>query len=158
VELEVTVLRQTGLEEEPTVASDDLFRLLENALKAACKASGYSGPRTEVNVLVTDDQGISRYHDVYLGDPSPTDVISFAAHEESDEPLVTGGPDERVLGDIVISEDTARFQAGQFGHTPEREMSLLVIHGFLHLVGYDDCDDESRSMMREMEQRALSLL
>lgn len=154
--LEVTVLRQTGsaLEDAP----DSLARLVEMAANAAAAAVGYTGPRTEVSVVLTDDETISRYHGQYLGDDNPTDVISFPAARDSGEPAISGGPVDKNLGDIIVSEDTARVQAAQYGHSVEREISLLVIHGVLHLVGYDDYDDESRAKMREMENKALALL
>lgn len=155
-ELEVTVLRQVGsLLEDVT---PDMAELVRSAVSAAASAAGYDGKWTEIGVLLTDDPGIAEYHKQYLGDDSPTDVISFASTETQDEPSVNGGPGDSHLGDIVVSTDTARTQAQQYGHSTEMEISLLVIHGFLHLVGFDDCDEGSRARMREAEARALSLL
>jgi probable rRNA maturation factor len=156
MELEITVLRQKKGNDAGLPAA--LEALVKKALNAASAAAGYKGSATEAAVLLTDDFTMAAIHGQYLGDPSPTDVICFSASGTGDEPAVKDGPAEDSLGDIVISEDTAKAQALQYGHSLEDEIALLVVHGALHLFGYDDDDDASRRVMREMESRALSLL
>lgn len=173
MQLEVTVLRQAGtqldeLEDAPTGITELVRKAVQAAATVAGEAGAAGGPgacdsiaaraRNEVAVVLTDDAGISQYHKQYLGDDSPTDVISFASGDACEEPGVSGGPGDSSIGDIVVSTDTARTQARQYGHSEEREICLLVIHGFLHLVGYDDTADGPRQKMREAEARALSLM
>jgi probable rRNA maturation factor len=111
---------------------------------------------------------MAELHGQYLGVFCPTDVMSFPARSEgsqSDEgrgedraPDIQGGPGEGYLGDIAISEETAQAQALEYGHSAEREIALLVVHGALHLIGYDDQDPGAESVMRDMEKKALELL
>ena len=138
----------------------ELEALAGKALVSALTAAGYTRDAVEVSVLLTDDKGIAELHGQYLGISCPTDVMSFPSRSEerNGEPEIKGAPDEGFLGDIVISEDTARSQAQEYGHSLEAEIALLVIHGVLHLIGYDDRDPESTSAMREMEGKALALL
>jgi len=136
-----------------------LETLARDALVAALTAAGYDGPAREVTVLLTDDEGMAELHGRYLGVRCPTDVMSFPSRSErGGEPDVKGAPDDAYLGDIVISEDMARSQAGEYGHSTEREIALLVVHGALHLIGYDDKDPASAGVMREMEEKALARL
>jgi probable rRNA maturation factor len=137
----------------------ELETLARDALVAALTAAGYDGPAPEVSVLLTDDEGIAELHGQYLGARCPTDVMSFPSRgERGGEPDIKGAPDDVFLGDIVISEDAARSQAIEYGHSTEREIALLVVHGALHLIGYDDQDPTSAGAMREMEEKALTLL
>jgi len=150
-------LQQMG-EELPVPAGTEA--LVDSAVQAALTVAGFTGPETELSVLLTDDPGISKLHLDFMGDDSPTDVLSWSAREETGggEPELLGGPDERLLGDIVLSVDTARAQAEQYGQSVEREIALLVVHGVLHILGFDDCDDDTSKVMRATEQKALLLV
>lgn len=90
----------------------------------------------EVN-LVTDDM-IARVHDEFMGDPSPTDVITFQH------------------GEIFISLETAAREGGQFGHSLEQECLLYLIHGFLHLNGHDDKTLGEREAMKILQEQILA--
>jgi probable rRNA maturation factor len=105
-----------------------------------------------ITVRLTDDETISRMHDEYFGDPCPTDVISFPSGEDTD--AVAGH-----LGDIVISVNTAREQAVDAGHSTNREIAYLALHGVLHLCGgYDDRNDDERTRMLRRQTELLSQL
>ena len=105
----------------------------------------------ELSVLLTDDDGIQALNRQWRGVDTPTDVLSFAFGEVE-------GPGEDVLGDIVISLPTAARQAAEHGHGVEDELWVLLVHGLLHLLGYDHQDDEEEREMvaktRELEQAA----
>ena len=92
----------------------------------------------------------------------PTDVLSFPLEEELEgeaEPEIIGGPDARMLGDIVISVEKAVMQAAEYGHSVERELVFLLVHGLLHLLGYDhEKDEAAKKMMRSEEKRILTAL
>jgi probable rRNA maturation factor len=102
----------------------------------------------EVSVAVVDDRTIARVHAEFLNDDSPTDVISF----------VLDSSPARLEGEIVASADTAAARAPQYRCSPERELLLYIIHGALHLVGYDDTTPKTRRTMRKMERKYLALL
>ena len=85
----------------------------------------------------------------YRGKDRPTDVLSFSQLEG--EPMQPEEEEPVALGDIVISIDTAKRQAAEKGHSLSDELDLLVVHGMLHLLGYDDETDEQAEVMREHE-------
>lgn len=114
-------------------------------------------PEAEVSVVLTDDAYIQQLNHQYRGLDCATDVLSFALNE-GDEPPVVDGPAQILLGDIVISLDTAARQAQEFGHSLAREVSYLAVHGLLHLLGYDHQEEENRAVMRAQEERILSAL
>ena len=117
---------------------------------------------TEVSVLVVDDETIRQLNRDYRDKDMATDVLSFPLEEEqdgSDEPEVIGGPMERMLGDIVISIEKAEEQAKEYGHSIERELAFLAVHGMLHLLGHDhETDAAAEKIMRAEEKRILALL
>ena len=114
-------------------------------------------PNTEVSLVLASDEYIHALNREYRGIDRPTDVLSFALNE-GDEPVVIDGPEEILLGDIIISMETATRQATEYGHSLERELAYLTVHGILHLLGYDHMVEEEKWEMRREEERVLSLL
>jgi len=111
----------------------------------------------EVSVLLTDDQYIRDLNRQYRAIDAPTDVLSFAMNG-GDEPDIIDDPSGLLLGDIVISLETAASQAQDFGHSMERELAFLTVHGMLHLLGFDHEQEEDRIKMRKEEESILSCL
>lgn len=95
----------------------------------------------DLTLVVSDDDAIRELNRNFLGNDSPTDVLSFPANEMDPE---TG---RRYLGDVIISLPRAREQAEGAGHPVEAELQLLVIHGVLHLLGYDHAEAEEKARM-----------
>ena len=114
-------------------------------------------PHTEVSVVLANDEYIHALNLQYRGKDCPTDVLSFALNE-GDEPEVIDGPEEVLLGDIIISLETATRQAAEYGHSLERELAYLTVHGILHLLGYDHMTEEEKKEMRQEEEHILSFL
>lgn len=99
-------------------------------------------PKAELSVLLCDDETIHALNRDYRHKDSPTDVLAFAMREGEG-----GGLHPELLGDVVISMDTARRQAITGGKTIVSEVTILLAHGLLHLLGYDhQTDDEERRM------------
>ena len=107
----------------------------------------------ELSILLCTDTLIQTLNRDYRGLDSPTDVLSFAQREGED-----GDPDDPMLGDVVISVDTACRQAAKHGHALEIELQILLVHGVLHLLGYDHIDESDAVEMRIEEQRVLDRL
>lgn len=108
----------------------------------------------ELSILLTGDGEIHDLNLRYRGKDKPTDVLSFP---QDDEEPVEGSP--RILGDVVISVETTDRQAAEKGHTFERELTILLIHGVLHLIGYDhERGRKDGIVMRAMEKRLLKEL
>lgn len=101
----------------------------------------------ELSIVFVDDATIARVHDDFMDDPSPTDVITFPADPSMD-----------AAGEIIVSVDHARSRAEELGEPFSRELSLYLIHGWLHLAGYDDRTPTDREKIRAAEQEALALL
>ncbi len=93
----------------------------------------------DFSVVIVSDRKISQLNKTYRGRKGPTDVLSFEAGQDD------------YLGDIIISAETAERQARQLGHSLEKELKILMIHGFLHLLGYDHETDHGE--MRELEKK-----
>lgn len=100
---------------------------------------------TEVSVLLTGDETIKILNGQYRGIDETTDVLSFSQHE-TDE-VFPGADDENLLGDIVISVETARRQAEARGFTMDEEIEILLVHGLLHLLGYDHSEPDQAEEM-----------
>lgn len=111
----------------------------------------------EVSIAFCDDSAIHQMNLEFRGVDRPTDVLSFALNEGA-EPEVVGGPDAELFGDIIISVDTLGKQAEEYGHSMERELAYLTIHGFLHLLGYDHETEDGKIEMRQEEEAVLSSL
>jgi probable rRNA maturation factor len=99
------------------------------------------GRAGELSITLVDDETIARLNSRYHGSDGPTDVLSFPLQEGTDD----------LWGDIYISLDTARRQAHEVGGSVTKEVRLLVVHGILHLCGYDDQEESSRLAMRKRE-------
>jgi probable rRNA maturation factor len=104
-------------------------------------------------LLITDDETIRQLNLKYRGQDSATDVLAFGM-EQPDMGFVSPLSLPPHLGDIVVSYPRALTQAEELGHTVEQELNRLVIHGLLHLLGYDDQSDEERQTMWD-EQEAI---
>ena len=108
----------------------------------------------EVSVLLTDDLHITELNREYRGIDSPTDVLAFAMREVEDNAVFQSS----VLGDIVISLDTAERQAINSKHSLETEVTLLTVHGVLHLLGYDHQTEEEAAIMFTKQDTVMQCL
>lgn len=105
-------------------------------------------PRSELSILLTDDDQIKRLNRTYRKKNRPTDVLAFAQREGE-----YGGHAGALLGDLVVSIPTARRQAGERGTDLTSELTMLLAHGLLHLLGWDhDTPRKDRRMIRETQR------
>jgi rRNA maturation RNase YbeY len=109
----------------------------------------------DFNVCFVNDDEISRMNSLYRAKPTPTDILSFPWQAESEGGLGHLEADEFLdfLGDIVISVDTADRNAGVEGHSTETEIRWLILHGALHLLGYDHEKDQGEMTALELSLR-----
>jgi probable rRNA maturation factor len=112
----------------------------------------------EVSVTFMTDRAIQQVNAEYRGKDVPTDVISFALEEMTEGEVVIVAEEgmPTVLGDILISVETANRQAEEYGHDFNREIGFLALHGFLHLLGYDHMTEEDESMMFGRQKEILA--
>ena len=119
--------------------------------------------RTEVSITFVSDDEIHRLNKQYRGIDRPTDVLSFECDgldddfDEGDAYEDAGVPDDEpfMLGDIIIATDVAVRQTAQFGTTPTEELAVLLVHGLLHLCGWDHVHSDEEAEAMEAREREL---
>ncbi len=133
-----------------TAALPDAEALAGRAARAALAAEAASGEDLELSILLTDDDTVRDLNARYRGKDSPTNVLSFAC----DDPALPGEP--RLLGDLALAFATCRREAAEQGKTLADHLSHLVVHGTLHLLGYDHEADAEAEAMEARERRLLA--
>ncbi len=107
----------------------------------------------ELGVLVTDDETVRRLNREYAGEDAPTDVLSFSLREGEEFASPPGEP--APLGEVIISWPTADRQAAERGAPIQDELAHVLVHGVLHLLGYDHAQPEEERRMRSREEQLL---
>ena len=136
---------------------------IRKVIRTALEAEGMDA-RCEINVLLTDDEGIHAVNLDMRGVDRATDVLSFPVFdlvpgELPEEEDADPGTGLIPLGDMVISMEHVKAQAREYGHSEKRELSYLVVHSVLHLLGYDHLDEgEQKRQMRGREEAILAVL
>jgi probable rRNA maturation factor len=148
VPVDIDISIESG--EWPDEAS--LARLVDRAVAAAFAETGVAG-RSELSVVFSDDSHIQKLNAGWRGKDKPTNVLSFPAF-----PLVQGGPLPPMLGDIVLAAETVAREAALEDKPVENHITHLVIHGLLHLLGYDHETDTEAEAMEATERAALARL
>ncbi|MFT4226644.1 rRNA maturation RNase YbeY [Micropruina sp.] len=112
-------------------------------------------PQTELSILLVDTDTMAAYHEKYMDEPGPTDVLSFPMDElrppKDGEESPLG-----MLGDIVLCPEVTAAQASDSNRTPEQEADYLLIHGLLHLLGYDHAEPEEKKVMFGLNDRIIA--
>ena len=126
-----------------------IIRQIQNAEKVSVKS--------EVGLVITGNEKIQELNLKYLEEARPTDVLSFPMNEHfSAAPAFINVPDGKThLGDIMISYPTAARQAAEHNHPVSREITILLIHGMLHLLGYDHDIPKRKQVMQNRESAIL---
>ena len=112
-------------------------------------------PQAELSIVLVDEATMSAYHEKFMGEPGPTDVLSFPMDE-----LRAPGPDEEpplgLLGDIVLCPTVTAAQAGDSNRTPEEEADYLLVHGLLHLLGHDHAEPAEKKVMFDLNDKVIA--
>ena len=151
--MEINVLIEQGL--EGCLEASWLRSVAEQVLVA----QGVS-PRAELGLVIATQQRVQELNRDYLGRDEPTDVIAFSMLAgEGDLPPFVLPPDGVLrLGEVIISYPQAQIQSEEQGHSIEKEITILIIHGVLHLLGYEDEKPELKRLMSAREKEILSLI
>lgn len=136
--------------------SDDLERLPLHELAQFVLTREECPDSTEVSINFVKDEIIADLNEHYRGKQGPTDVLSFECDGVDDDMVSGEEGDVFELGDIVIAPDVASRQTHEFGTTFEEEISLLLVHGLLHLCGYDHIEDDEAEVMEAREAELLA--
>lgn len=128
----------------PNLDYDELE--VETLVRCLDRAGAFDAPAGELSIAFVDKEEIARLHQAFMDDRSPTDVITFP-----------GDPELEQAGEICICPQIAQDYAGRHGIDFSEELALYLIHGYLHLCGFDDIEEADRSAMRLAEQQALQV-
>jgi probable rRNA maturation factor len=141
-----------------TISSNEIPALQEVAYleRAARSALDYGGApsNAELTVLISDDEQLHQLNRQFLGIDAPTDVLSFPSGDDEPDPD-SGDP---YLGDILISYPRALAQAEAGGHAVHEELQLLLVHGVLHLMGFDHAEEDLKAEMWSAQAAILNSL
>ncbi|KYG92298.1 rRNA maturation RNase YbeY [Metasolibacillus sp. FSL K6-0083] len=148
--LEIDFLDETDSVQKAHI--DLVERLLQYAAKEEQIDDG-----SELSITFVTNEAIHEINREYRDKDQPTDVISFALEELGEgETEIIGEGLPRVLGDIIISVERTQEQAEEYGHSFERELGFLALHGFLHLLGYDHMNEQDEKEMFDKQNAILS--
>lgn len=111
-------------------------------------------PQAELSILLVDEDTMSAYHEKFMGEAGPTDVLSFPM-DELRPPKDDEEPPEGMLGDIVLCPVVTERQAAEHGRSADAEAEYLLVHGLLHVLGFDHADDADKRVMFDLNDRLI---
>jgi len=139
----------------PRFAGEVDEEMLRRVTAEALRHEGIEG-EIALSVVITDEGTVQELNREFRNVDAPTDVLAFGTGEESD--FVTDTEEPAYLGDVIISYPRAVVQAEEYGHSINRELALLTVHGVLHLLGYDHVDEVERTEMWARQNEILESL
>ena len=140
---------------------EDWEGIVEKVLKKCFEEEGLLDSKLIMTITFTTPEEIRKINKKYRKIDKATDVLSFPMFEKAELDEKIKNKDflyEDVLGDVIISIDKVKEQAEEYGHSFERELSYMLVHGFYHLMGYDHIEEEDKKIMRPKEEKVLNEL
>lgn len=140
---------------------EDWEGIVEKVLKKCFEEEGLIDSKLIMTITFTTPEEIRKINKKYRKIDRATDVLSFPMFEKAELDEKIKNKDflyEDVLGDVIISIDKVKEQAEEYGHSFERELSYMLVHGFYHLMGYDHIEEEDKKIMRPKEEKILNEL
>ena len=145
-----------GIEEK-----NEYINIIRQVIKKCYEVENLEDSKLYINIILTNPANIKKINREYRNIDKETDVLSFPMFEKKDLELKLKNKDFEhidILGDIIISINQVEKQAKEYGHSFERELSYMVVHGFYHLMGYDHMEEEEKKIMRSKEENVLNEL
>ena len=133
-------------------------KIINMVLEECFKTEGLEKTKLYVSLILTTPENIRKFNKEYRNVDSQTDVLSFPMFEKSEVPILKEIKYREAIGDIIISIERVKQQANQYGHSFERELAYMVVHGFYHLMGEDHIEEEDKKIMRQKEEIVLERL
>lgn len=146
---------------EDVEPNEEYEKTIKKVLEECYKTENLTNSKLIITITLTTPEKIRQINNEYRQIDKSTDVLSFPMFEktELDEKIKKQEfLHEDVLGDIIISVQKVEEQAKEYGHSFERELSYMVVHGFYHLMGYDHIEEKDKIIMRPKEENVLSKL
>lgn len=140
--------------------NDEYENLINKVVNECFKTEGLDKLKLYISITLTVPEVIKEANRKYRNIDKPTDVLSFPMFEREEvEELIKNSYDvEDVLGDLIISIPKVKEQAVEYGHSFERELAYMIVHGFYHLMGYDHMEENDKKEMRQKEDEVLNRL
>ena len=136
-------------------------KVISKVLEECFKEEKLTKSKLYITITLTTPENIRKINKKYRNIDKETDVLSFPMFQKDELDEKIKSKDflyEDVLGDIVISIDKVERQAKEYGHSFERELSYMVVHGFYHLMGYDHIEEKDKIVMRKKEDKILEII
>ena len=146
---------------EDVEPNEEYEKTIEQVLKECYKEEKLENSKLIITITLTTPSKIRKINNEYRQIDRATDVLSFPMFEKSELDKKIENNDflyEDILGDIIISVEKVKEQAEEYGHSFERELSYMVVHGFYHLMGYDHIEEKDKIIMRPKEKKILNKL
>ena len=138
--------------------NEEYEKIIEKVVKECFTTEKLLATKLYLSIILTTPKDIQDMNNTYRKVNKETDVLSFPMFEREDIPDNISKEIEEPLGDIVISIERVKEQAEEYGHSFERELAYMVVHGFYHLMGYDHIELLDKQEMREKEENILNKL
>ena len=141
--------------------NEEYEKTIKHVLQKCFEVEGLTNLKLCISMILTDSENIRKMNKKYRKIDKETDVLSFPMFEKEElDEKIKNKEDlyEDVLGDIIISIEKVEKQAEEYGHSFERELSYMVVHGFYHLMGYDHIEEADKIIMRAKEESVLKEL
>ncbi len=140
--------------------NEEYVKLAESVLELAFKEEKLDKINIYINIILTNEANIKNINNTYRNINRETDVLSFPMFEKEELQTIIHNKKQlpvcEVLGDIIISIPKVEKQAKEYGHSFNRELAYMIIHGFYHLMGYDHIKEEEKKEMRAKEESILN--
>ena len=150
--MEVTQIEFLDIDENP-----NYIKLIEKVSEKCFEVENLNNKKLYLSVILTNPENIRAINKKYRNIDKEPDVLSFPMFEQNEISLIKGEYPE-ALGDIIISISRVEEQAKEYGHSFERELSYMLVHGFYHIMGYDHIEEKDKIVMRPKEEKILQAL
>lgn len=140
--------------------NEEYKKIIRKVIETCFEEEKLQNSKLYVNVILTNPKNIKEINTKFRKIEKETDVLSFPMFEKEDIEIFKNSENEieEVLGDIIVSIERVKEQAIEYGHSFERELAYMIVHGFYHLMGYDHMTEEDKSKMRPKEEKILEKL
>lgn len=142
--------------------NEEYKKIIQNVVSTCFEVENLCKTNLYLNVILTNPETIKQTNSKYRNIDKETDVLSFPMFEKQEiEEIIENEQEnqiEEVLGDIMISISRVIEQAEEYGHSVERELAYMVVHGFYHIMGYDHIEEKDKVIMRPKEEYILNKL
>lgn len=144
--------------------NNEYISLIENVINKCFEEEKLKNANMYLNIILTDPEYIRKINKEYRNIDRETDVLSFPMFEKEEiEDIIKESSKNKieineVLGDIIVSIPKVKQQAIEYGHSEQRELAYMIVHGFYHIMGHDHMSEEEKQIMREKEENILNKL